>query len=216
MSGRMHGDVGRELLVPCLHPSLHLFPFSPLFSLSNLSSRVPLSSTLKKKKKKKKKKILPIFHFTFPERSPILCFPSYQTPFIIFSFAPKLFFFVIPPVFLYPQLLSPPFFFPLSPGSSVFAYHSSVLAVQAANRWQWVVFAGQYLLAHKRLITSRQSQVCICVSGSETHEEGYTLLIRSNSSHLLLELTQHIHTAMFLSPPSLAIYTACRCCQSQL
>lgn len=24
MSGRMHGDVGRELLVPCLHPSLHL------------------------------------------------------------------------------------------------------------------------------------------------------------------------------------------------
>lgn len=33
-----------------------------------------------------------IFHRTFPKRSPILCFPSYQTLFIIFSFAPKLFF----------------------------------------------------------------------------------------------------------------------------
>lgn len=58
----------------------------------------------------------------------------------------------VPPVFSDPQLLSP-----LSPGSSAFAYHLSVLAVQAADPWQQVVFTGQYLLAHKCLLTSRQS-----------------------------------------------------------
>lgn len=41
-----------------------LSPFSPLFSSSNLSSRVPIC--LKKKTP----------YFTFPQRSPILCFPS--------------------------------------------------------------------------------------------------------------------------------------------
>lgn len=54
----------------------------------------------------------------------------------LFYFAAKLFFFCVPPVFLYPQLLSCIFFLPFSPGSSVFAYHLSVLVVQAANRWQ--------------------------------------------------------------------------------
>ncbi len=70
-----------------------------------------------------------IFHCTFPKRSPILCFPSYQTLFIIFSFAPKLFFFfVIPPVFLYPQLL--PSFFPPSPLARLFllTIHLSLLS----------------------------------------------------------------------------------------
>lgn len=99
----------------CIHHSTSLhFPLSSLCLICLLEF---LSAQLFKKKKKK---ILPIFHFTFPERSPILCFPSYQTPFIIFSFAPKLFFFGLPPVFLYPQLLSPPFFFFPSPLARLF------------------------------------------------------------------------------------------------
>lgn len=171
----------------CIHHSTSLhFPLSSFRIICLLQF---LSDQLFKKPS--------IFHFIFSQCSPILCFG-------------------VPPVFFYPQLLSPPYFPPLSPGSSVFAYHLSVIDVQAANRWQWVVFTGQYLLAHKRLITSRQSPVCNCVFMSEAHKEGYTLLIRSNSSHLLLEVTQHTHTAMFPLSSSLSIYTACRWCQSQL
>lgn len=123
MSGRMHGDVGRELLVPCLHPSLHLSPFSSIFSSYNLSSPVPIRSTLSKKK--------PIFHFIFPQRSPILGFV------LSFLYFPLLLSFFLSVYHLSFYILSCSLhFFPISPGSSVFAYHLSVLAVQAANHWQ--------------------------------------------------------------------------------
>ncbi len=55
-----------------------------------------------------------IFHRTFPKRSPILCFPSYQTLFIIFSFAPKLFFFCNTTC-LFISSAAPLFFFPPLP-----------------------------------------------------------------------------------------------------
>nr|XP_029132792.1 uncharacterized protein LOC114920211 [Labrus bergylta] len=203
MSGRMHGDVGRELLVPCLHPSLHLSPFCLLLSLSNLSSRDPISF--------EKPTIL---HFTFPQHYLFLCFPSYHNLFIKFSFAPNLFFFFVkPPVFLYPRLLFLFHFFP-SPLARLFllTIHLS-LPSKPQNSWQQLIFAGQYPLVHKHRITSHMSPVCVCVS--ETHKKACTHLIRSNSSHLL-EVTQ-VHTAMFLSlTPSPSICTAWRCCQSQL
>ena len=45
----------------------------------------------------------------------------------------------------------------------------------------------------------------------------HTLLIRSNSSYLLPEVTAHTHThTLPFFSLSHSIYTACRCCQSQL
>lgn len=136
----------------------------------------------------------------------MLCFPSCHTHFILFSFAPKLFC-VYATCLLYPQLLSS--IFSLSPGSSVFAYRSSVLAIQAADHWQCIIYTGQYLLAHECLITLHYSAISVClyVCVWEWKSQGCTLLIRSNSlHHLLLEVTQHTHTLPCFSAPSLSSY----------